>query len=69
MVVRGYLSSVTTASTLHFRIERGAIGVTTLELSAIIGGKPVVVQTFVWSGLSGGLNPADFTIPAKGFLP
>jgi len=68
VVVRGYLRNVTTASNLHFRIERGAIGTTTLELSAIIGGNPVVVQKFVWSGLSGGLNPADFTVPAKGFM-
>jgi hypothetical protein len=68
VVARGYLRNVTAASTLRFRIERGAIGSSTLELAAIVGGNPVVVQTFVWSGNPGGLNPADFTVSAKEFI-
>lgn len=69
LVVNAYLRNVTPDSTLHFRIERGAIGSTTVELSAIVGGQPVVVQTLVWSGTgTGARNPRDFEIPARDFV-
>jgi glycoprotein endo-alpha-1,2-mannosidase len=35
-----------------FRIERGHLGATQVELSKIVDGKPVVVKTFAWSGIN-----------------
>lgn len=40
--------------TLNFQIDRGYLGNTRVELANCSGGEPIVVKTFVWSGI----NPA-----------
>jgi hypothetical protein len=69
VVTQGYLRDVTTTSTLHFRIERGDLGATTLVLAKVVNGAPVTVGTFVWAQTTGGTNPGDFTFPAKSLMP
>jgi hypothetical protein len=69
VVTRGYLRDVTASSTLHFRIERGDTGATTLALAKVVNGAPVTVGTFVWSQTTGGANPGDFTLPAQSLMP
>jgi hypothetical protein len=69
MVVDTYLREVTPASTLHFRIERGGAGSTTVVFSRMVGGKSTIVKTVVWSGTgTGERNPYDVAIPAAPFI-
>ncbi|NIM95991.1 MAG: hypothetical protein GTO18_20010 [Anaerolineales bacterium] len=52
--------------TLTFRIERGHLGMTEVELWNYLGDEPVHVDTFIWSEIYRGVgNYTDFEIPTS----
>ncbi len=55
-----------TGGTMVFRIERGHLGSTQVEFSRYVDGKPVVVKTLAWGGISGDeQNSFSIEIPAE----
>lgn len=55
---------------LVFRIERGSLGMTEVELFNYRGDEPILVESIRWAGLveGDGTNPRQFAIPAQEFI-
>ena len=64
MVVETILSPQGTGRPVVFQIERGDYGTTELEISLLVDGVWVVINTVRWGDVIGGLNPRVIEIPA-----